>query len=293
MRLLEITVDEVLSPAVLDAHELQREQLAREFDYSRLDLAGRSQQDRARAVDMARVPDMVLLRGVSDFYPVGRAFPQAKFIVDHCSHVDLGQAPPGQHVLMRANVLCYSEAARDKLRAAGARKVTVLPGPWLRDLREEKPKERTVRVGFVPTPWARAAALDTLREGRERRWTQFEYYTTEKIIGTSRVLDAVEMAVVCDVLVHAQESEDLGAPHDGAILAAAYGCGLVSTALSALEAAGLQKDVHFALAPKYTRGGYAKGLQDYLENRDTLDRGVASLTPDPDVFIRALRSLSP
>ena len=270
MRLLEVTVDEVLSEPVRDAHELQRRALVREFDYTHLDLGGKPQLDRARALDMARVPDAVLLRGVTDFYAIGRAFPQAQLVVDHCSHVDLGQAPKGQHVLMRADLLCYSEVARSKLQAAGGRKITVLPGPWVADLREEKPRERTVRVGFIPTPWARAALLDTLREVRERRWS------------------------VCDVLVHAQESEDLGAPHEGAVLAAAYGCGLVSTALSALAASGFQKDTHYALAPKYTRGAYAKGLQDYLENRDTLDRGVADLVYDPDAFIVALmRSLLP
>lgn len=291
MRLLEITVADTASQVVLEAHANQRAALAREFDYYDLDLAGRSQLDCARAVDSVKTPDVVLLRGISSFYPIGRAFPQARLIVDHCTPTDLGQNPKGQHVLMRASVMCYSEAARDKLRAAGARKISVIPGPWLRDLRERRPRGRAIRVGFVPTPWARAALLDTMREGRELGWGHFEYYSVDKIIGATRVIDAVEMASVCDVLVHAQESEDLGAPHDGAILSAAYGCGLVTVGLSALEASGLKKDVHFALAPKYTRGGYAKGLQTYAENRDVLDRGIESLVPDADAFIHTLRRL--
>lgn len=288
MRLLEITT-EVPSALVCEAHELQRERLAQDYDLVHLDLRGKSQLDRSRAVDMAKVPDVVLLRGISDFYAVGRAFPRAKLIVDHCTHEDLGLAPRGQHILSRATVFCYSAEAQTRLRAAGARKTSVLPGPWLRDLREPRKTSGGIYVGFVPTPWAKQALLDTLRDDRERRRDALTYYSADRVLGAVYEPDATAMAVVCDVLVYAQESEDLGAPHEGAMLAAAYGCGLVSVALSSLDAAGFEKDAHYALALKYVRGGYARGLEAYTADRDTLDRGVLRLKYDPDAFHVALR----
>ena len=289
MRLLEITT-EIQSPVLREAHALQRERLQEDYDHEQVDFVGKKSIDRARALDMARRPDAILLRGVSGFYEAHTAFPGTPLVIDHCTDDQLSEAARGQHAFSRARFLCYSEAGAANLRRAGGRRMTMLRGPWLTDLRESRPVEKTLRVGFVPGPWARQALLDTLREAREKRWNHLEFFSLDRLIGVSQVDSPEELASVSDVLVYSLETEDRGAPNDGAILAATYGCGLISVQTDSLDASGLQKDVHYALAPKYTRGGYARGIESYLMLRSSLDAGISALRYDAGEFHTSLGS---
>ena len=288
-RLLEI-VTEIDSPVVCAAQDHQRERLREEYMHTLLDFRGMSTQDRARALDLAPVPDGVLLRGISDYYGIGRAFPRAPIVVDHCTNAHISQAAKGSYLLAKMTVLCYSPKAAALVRDAGARRVIRLPGPYLRDLREEVPRQKTIRVGFMPGPYTVAALKDALRVAKEKSWAVFEFFTCEhRLIGVQQVEDVFELANICDVLVQPLETEDLGGPNDAAILCAAYGCSLASVATDSLEPMGFFAG-SYALVQKYSRGGYGGALALFLEHRERYETGVRELQYDADRFFDVLRS---
>lgn len=264
MQVLEIMCEG--SEVVRAAHDQQREALRKHFDFYSLDFTSKGKQDRARELEVVKTPDVIIVRGFRALGQVTKRFPRTPVLLDHCAPYDMPDAPPGSHLLRYVRAICYSKKAAKSLSRAGLVDVQVLPGPVLADCREAVEKEGPVRVGVLPGYGDQPVLRDLIRISKAQEWN-VEIFSTLPAVGAEQVSDVWELVEESDVLIGPHETEDLGAPCDAAILALAYGRGLVAPRLGALDklpygAGGI------IYADRYTTGSYTAALRHFLEKPD-------------------------
>jgi len=289
MRLLEILTEEP-SEVVSLAQDGQRDRLMAEAStYQQLDFRGVSARDRARMLEgVTRTPSHILLRGFRPFYSTARTFPRARLVVDFCGRVDVPEDLPGRFFLGRARALCYSEKAEEILKARGISDVTCTPGPLLPDLREGPVEDSRLVVGVISGEDSVQALRDLLAVREKQEWRDVDIVAPHQFRGVDRVDSDMDVVECADVLIGALEREDLGEPCDAAILAAAYGRGLVAVTTSAAEKLGYTGN-RYARVAKYTKGGYGAGVRLYMEHRATMAQGAPY--PRPDLTVETLLRL--
>jgi len=273
VRLLEIM--DAGSEVVRTVHEEQRERLQEEHDHYLLEHKGVSVQGRARALASVRTPNMILLRGLRTLPEVTKAFPRIPILVDSCE-LTPSWGRKGLHLTKNVKAVCYSENAQKALIRLGLR-AQVLCGPVLRQ-REDADAllSKPVRVGILPGPGDRAALQSLLTVSRRQEWG-LEVLTLLPSTKATTVDSVWELASEVDILVGPHEAEDCGGPSDAAILALAYGRGLVVPRLASIDAlpfaaGGVQ------YADKYVAGSYAGAVRRYMENPTRWENWVLGLS---------------
>jgi len=241
-----------------------------------LDLQGRPATERLVLLKAERLHghEAVLVRGIEVLPLLSDAgfLAGPKVVLDHCTPAQVGRTYPRLGLLQRlAKVSCYSPQAERGFREAGVGKVRTLPGPHAVPVQEDARGEGLVIGVARSCATAHQVLTKLLRAADEKGWGA-TFVSTMTAIGSEKVGSDLEVAERCDLLVAPREEVDLGQPHEGAILALAFGRALVTNWTEALSAMSYTQGTYLNV-DKYSAGlsGYVAAVELYRRNRGPYD----------------------
>lgn len=180
-------------------------------------------------------PDLVLLRG-AELLSLLPPLRDVRTLFSHETPYAFGVTSPLRSRLQSVHrALCYSVQAEAGLREAGFSKTRVLAGPGVPY--DPQPLPEKITVGVLKTAQCASAVLQALAEWRDANQHTFTFASCLPSRHATRTGSDIETALASTVLVApVDEGPELGAPHEGGILALSMGRALVTRRTSALTA---------------------------------------------------------
>lgn len=189
-----------------------------------------------------------------------------RIVVDHCiaSAIDPNHPLMGQ--LHRLNhVICYGTKVEANYRRGGFGKVKVMGGPYLPPGCKYRAPEGDLTVAVLRTCYAaRDVLVKIVQLNRDKGWGA-KIVSSMSANGVTTVNTDFEAAERAQLVIAPFEEEDVGVPHEGAMLALGVGRALATSRTMAMDSMPYPSSA-FILCPRYAVGAYAAAIPTFQKN---------------------------